>query len=63
MQKFSLIVNSESEAETAVAAIWQTLKVRGEVGVIPLDGKFKIDVISEIDLTPLQIAQLPGKAV
>ncbi len=63
MQKFHLVVNTEEEAQRAVATIWQSLKVRGEVGMFPLDGKFRIDVISESDLTPLQISQLPGKTV
>jgi hypothetical protein len=63
MQKFSISVNSEEELEKAVETIWQTLGVRGEIGVIPMEGKFKIDVISETDLTPLEIAQVPGKPV
>ncbi len=63
MQKFSLMVGTEEEVSSAITLIWRTLGVRGEVGVVPLEGKYKIDVISEADLTPLQISQLPGQSV
>ncbi len=62
MEKFSIMARSVEEAQKTVTTIWETLKVRGEVAVIPMEGKFKIDVISETALTPLELSQLPGKS-
>ena len=63
MQQFSVMVSSESEAEEALTIIWHTLKVRGEIELIPMEAKFRVDVISERDLTASQIEKLPGKPV
>ena len=63
MQKFSLMLDSQGDVKQALEKVWHTLRVRGEVAVIPMDGKFRVDVISESDLTPLEVSQLPGKSV
>ncbi|MCL8207717.1 MAG: hypothetical protein K6V97_06565 [Actinomycetia bacterium] len=61
MQFFGLIVDSAEEAEAAVDRLWNQLRVRGEIQVRRLDGKFKIDVIAERDLSAAQLEKLPGK--
>lgn len=61
MQQFSLVVQTPQEAQAAVDMLWNRLMVRGEVAVVPLDERVKIDVVSEKELTPAQLEQLPGK--
>lgn len=63
MQRFSLLVDTEEMGEQALKMIWDRMKVRGEVGIVPLDGKFKIDVVAEEDLPAGQLEKLPGKRV
>jgi hypothetical protein len=63
MQRFSLLVDDETARDQALEWLWNRLKVRGEVGVVPLDGKFKLDVVAETDLPPAQLEKLPGKRV
>jgi hypothetical protein len=60
MQHFSVVVEADA-LEDAMQRIWDTLMVRGEMQVRAMDGKFRIDVISERDLTPAQLEKLPGK--
>jgi hypothetical protein len=60
MQHFSVVVEADA-LEEALTRIWDKLQVRGEMQVRPLDGRFRIDVISERDLTPAQLEKLPGK--
>lgn len=61
MQKLSLVVSSLDEARSVVELMWNEWGIRGEIEVIPMDGQVKIDVISEQDMTDLQLASLPGK--
>ncbi|MHB1953608.1 MAG: hypothetical protein ACYCOU_07625 [Sulfobacillus sp.] len=61
MQQFSLLLESREEADQVVSMLWDKLSIRGEIEVIPLEGKVKLDVISEKDLTPQQLEKLPGK--
>ena len=61
MQHFSVVVDNEGQVNEAIARIWDKLQVRGELTVRPLDGKCKIEVISERDLTTAQLEKLPGK--
>lgn len=61
MQKFSLMLESEDTAREAVDLLWNTLGVRGEIELMPLEGQYKIHVIAEKDLTPQQFEKLPGK--
>lgn len=63
VQRFSLVVDTAEMRDQALTMIWDRLKVRGEVGVVPLDGKFKIDVVAETDLPSGQLEKLPGKRV
>jgi hypothetical protein len=60
VQHFSLVVDKEG-LDAAIDQIWNRLKVRGELQVRPMDGKFRIDVISERDLSAAQLDKLPGK--
>lgn len=61
MQKFSLVVESEQECQDVIDQLWNRLGVRGELEVIPMEGKIKMDIISEKDLTAQQMEKLPGK--
>ena len=61
MQKFSLMLESEDKAREAVDLLWNTLGVRGEIELMPLEGQYKIHVIAEKDLTAQQFEKLPGK--
>lgn len=61
MQYFGLIVDSAQDVEAAVDRLWNQWRVRGEIQVRRLDGKFKIDVIAERDLSAAQLEKLPGK--
>ncbi len=61
MQQFSLVLESHEEADQAVTLLWHKMGIRGEIEVVPLEGKIKLDIISEKDLTPQQLEKLPGK--
>lgn len=61
MQHFSVLVDNEAQVKDAITRIWDKLQVRGELTLRPLDGKYKIEVISEKDLTATQLEKLPGK--
>jgi ferredoxin-NADP reductase len=61
MQHFSLTVDTEDQVREVMERLWNHLRIRGEVQIRPLDGKFRLDVISERDLTPAQLERLPGK--
>lgn len=61
MQQFSLVLGSREEANDLVFTLWNKMNIRGEIEVIPLEDKVKLDVISEKDLTPQQLEKLPGK--
>lgn len=61
MQKFSILVETEAEARDAVQLLWDTWGVRGEIELVPMDGRYKLDVIAEKDLTSQQMDKLPGK--
>jgi hypothetical protein len=60
VQHFSLVVE-ESGLQEALDRLWDKLQVRGEVMARPMDGKFRLDIISERDLTSAQLEKLPGK--
>ena len=61
MQKISLLLESEAKARETVTLLWDTLGVRGEIEVMPMEGQYKVHVIPERDLTPQQLEKLPGK--
>lgn len=63
MQRVSITVDREAECRQIVDRIWGEFGVRGEVQVRRLgaDGKFRIDVIAERDLTTEEWNQIPGK--
>lgn len=61
MQRLSITVEQESERERIVELLWHRFAVRGEVHVRPSDGRFRLDIIAERDLTPDELARLPGK--
>ncbi|AEJ39248.1 hypothetical protein TPY_1058 [Sulfobacillus acidophilus TPY] len=61
MQQFSVILESREQALEVVDLLWNRWGVRGEIGILPLDGHVKVDVVSEKDLTPQQLDKLPGK--
>ncbi|CAB1128637.1 conserved protein of unknown function [Candidatus Hydrogenisulfobacillus filiaventi] len=65
MQQFSLLLESEAEARAVMARLWDKMKVRGEIQMVPMavEGRtaYKLDVITEKDLTPAQLEKLPGK--
>jgi hypothetical protein len=61
MQHFSLTVDTEGQLQEAMARIWDKMGIRGEVQVRRLDGKYRLDIISERDLTAAQMERLPGK--
>jgi hypothetical protein len=61
MQYFSLTVDTEDQVRDVMDRLWNILRIRGEVQIRPLDGKFRLDVISERDLTAAQLERLPGK--
>lgn len=61
MQKFSLLVDSEDEARECVRLLWDEWGMRGEIELVPLEGQYKVDVVSEKDLTTAQLEKLPGK--
>ncbi len=61
MQKFSILVETEAEARDAVHLLWDTWGVRGEIELVPMDGRYKLDIIAEKDLTSQQLEKLPGK--
>ncbi|MCY0897763.1 MAG: hypothetical protein OWU33_02305 [Firmicutes bacterium] len=61
MQKFSLLLESEEKAREVIDLLWNRWGVRGEVELVPLDGQYKVDVITEKDLTNQQMEKLPGK--
>ncbi len=57
------MVDSQNAAKEAVDLIWNQLRVRGELSIVPLDGKIKIDLISEKELTAAQVQKVPGQAI
>lgn len=61
MQKFSLLLESEEKAREVMDLLWNTWGVRGEMELLPMDGQYKLDVVSQKDLTPQQMENLPGK--
>ncbi len=61
MQKFSLIVDSESKAQEAIDLIWEQWGVRGEIELVPLDDQLRLHIIAEQDLSAQQLDKLPGK--
>jgi hypothetical protein len=61
VQKFSLLLESEEKAREVIDLLWNRWGVRGEVELVPLDGQYKVDVITEKDLTNQQMEKLPGK--
>lgn len=61
MQKFSLILTSEEEAESTIELLWNKMGIRGEIESIPMDGHIKLDIITEQDLSNAQLEKLPGK--
>ncbi len=63
MQKISWMVDNQNAADEVVDLIWNQFRVRGELSVVPLDGKIKIDLISEQELTPAQVQKVPGQAI
>jgi hypothetical protein len=54
-------VDTKEQLEDVKTRLWDKLGVRGEIQVRRLDGKYRIDVISERDLAPSQLEKLPGK--
>jgi hypothetical protein len=67
MQRLALLFDSEAEALEAVSHLWERLKIRGEIEVVPVGSAehpaFRVDVVSERDLSPAQVEKLPGKRV
>ena len=65
MQHFGLIFDNAMEAEAALEQLWDKLGLRGELQLLPMVGEghalYKIDVLTEQDLTPSQLEKLPGK--
>lgn len=61
MQKFSLLLESEAKAREALDLLWNAMGVRGEIELVPMEGQYKVHVISEKDLTPQELEKLPGK--
>ncbi|MCY0877850.1 MAG: hypothetical protein OWU84_02750 [Firmicutes bacterium] len=61
MQKFSLLLDSEEKAREVIDLLWNRWGVRGEIELMPMEGQYKLDVITEKDLTNQQIEKLPGK--
>ncbi|MCL5116366.1 MAG: hypothetical protein M1272_04365 [Firmicutes bacterium] len=61
MQKFSLLLDSEDQAREVMELLWNSWGVRGEMELVPLEDRFKLDVITEKDLTNQQLEKLPGK--
>ena len=61
MQKFSLLVESESQAREVIDLMWNEWGIRGEMELVPLEGQYKLHVIAEKDLSPQQLEKLPGK--
>ncbi len=61
VQHFSITVDTKEQLEDVKTRLWDKLGVRGEIQVRRLDGKYRIDVISERDLAPSQLEKLPGK--
>lgn len=63
MQKFSVLLETEDQAREVMNLLWNTWGIRGEMELVPMDGQFKLDVVSEKDLTTQQVEALPGKRV
>lgn len=61
MQKFSLMLESQNQAEEVLHLIWDTWGVRGEIEVVPMEEQYKVHVIAEKDLSVQQLDKLPGK--
>ncbi len=61
MQRVSITVDQESERQQVMDLLWHQFGIRGEVQVRPLDGRFRLDIIAERDLTADELARLPGK--
>lgn len=61
MQKFSLLLDSEDQARDVMRMMWNDWGIRGEMEMVPMDGRYKLDVVSEQDLTTQQFESLPGK--
>lgn len=61
MQKFSLLLESESQAHDAMELLWNTWGIRGEIELVPMEGQYKLHVIAETDLSAQQFETLPGK--
>jgi hypothetical protein len=61
MQHFSLTVDAAA-LDAAIREMWEDIGVRGELQVRPQpDGRCRIDVIAERDLSPAQLEKLTGK--
>lgn len=61
MQKISVFLESEDKARAAIELLWNTWGIRGEIEMVPLEGQYKLDIISEKDLSSQQLEKLPGK--
>ena len=61
MQKISVFLESEDKARDAIELLWNTWGIRGEIEMVPLEGQYKLDIISEKDLSSQQLEKLPGK--
>lgn len=61
MQRLTVTVDQESESQRVLALLWNQFGIRGEVQVRPLDGRYRLDIIAERDLSADEMARLPGK--
>lgn len=61
MQHFSITVDTPAQLEDLKTRLWDKMGVRGELQVRRLDGKYRVDVISERDIPQSQLDKLPGK--
>lgn len=62
LQHLTFGVDSLTEAQNLKNILWDSYEVRGEVEIIPQEhDKYRVNVISEKDLTPSQLEKLPGK--
>jgi hypothetical protein len=61
VQRITLTVDREQDGEAVVDRVWRQLRVRGEVQTRRLDGKLRIDLIVERDLSDAELNSIPGK--
>lgn len=61
MQHFSITVDTKEQLDDVKSRLWDKMGVRGELQIRQLDGKYRVDVISERDIPPGQLEKLPGK--